>query len=499
MKPALNPDWLADASFDLETNGLLDEVNAIHCAVIYDRHTDTEHRYGPGQAQEILAELTAMKAKGYVVAAHNGIKYDTAVIDKLLHTTPEYWQGWTLDTLVTARVAHPDLRNDDADAYKAYLPKSRNPAKRKAAAKRALLRGKLPAPLWGSHSLKAWGLRLGVLKGNYGEQEAAWDTFTPAMLDYCAQDVQVTLALLRHMEGLKLDARCVALEHGTAWVIAQQERNGFPFDETKARALYLRLVAEKAEVENRLIEWFPPWRVQLEDFIPKRNNKARGFTAGVPVPRFRDVLFNPASRDHIADRLKTLFGWRPTEFTETGKAKVDEETLKGLPYPPVPDLIQYLLIQKRIGQLAEGDNAWLKLVHKGKIHGTVNTGGAVTGRATHANPNIGQVPATTAAYGPECRELFTAGEWPILIGCDTSGLELRCLAHYMAPWDGGEYADTVVNGDVHTANQKAAGLAERSQAKTFISNNGDDFGETRRLKLRELGGHPTRAIPSQVP
>jgi DNA polymerase I-like protein with 3'-5' exonuclease and polymerase domains len=126
------------------------------------------------------------------------------------------------------------------------------------------------------------------------------------------------------------------------------------------------------------------------------------------------------------------------------------------------------MIQKRIGQLAEGDQAWLKLVRKGKIHGSVNTNGAVTGRATHAYPNISQVPSSNSPYGLEFRELFTVPAGWTLVGADASGLELRCLAHFMAKWDGGQYGEVLLTGDIHTMNQEAAGLETRPQAKTFI-------------------------------
>jgi DNA polymerase I-like protein with 3'-5' exonuclease and polymerase domains len=52
-----------------------------------------------------------------------------------------------------------------------------------------------------------------------------------------------------------------------------------------------------------------------------------------------------------------------------------------------------------------------------------------------------------------------------LVGFDASGLELRMLAHYM---DDEDYTNEILTGDIHTANQIAAGLKERSQAKTFI-------------------------------
>ena len=157
----------------------------------------------------------------------------------------------------------------------------------------------------------------------------------------------------------------------------------------------------------------------------------------------------------------------PTE--NDGKTyKVDEAVLKGIDHPIAADLLSFLLVQKRLGQLAEGQQAWLKLQKNGVIHGRVNTNGAVTGRCTHSTPNVAQVPSVRADYGKECRELFTVRKGYKLVGCDASGLELRMLAHYMAFYDRGEYAKIVTEGDVHTVNQKAAGLETRDQAKTMI-------------------------------
>ena len=131
-------------------------------------------------------------------------------------------------------------------------------------------------------------------------------------------------------------------------------------------------------------------------------------------------------------------------------------------------LSEYLLLNKRIGQLATGKQAWLKMEKKGRLHGRVNHMGAVTSRCTHANPNMAQVPSVGAAFGVECRSLFHSPQGYSLLGADASGLELRCLAHYMAAYDGGSYASVVLEGDVHTTNQEAAGLPTRNNAKTFI-------------------------------
>ena len=126
------------------------------------------------------------------------------------------------------------------------------------------------------------------------------------------------------------------------------------------------------------------------------------------------------------------------------------------------------MLNKRLGQLATGKQAWLKLSESGKLHGRVNHMGAVTSRCTHANPNMAQVPSVSAPYGNECRSLFTVPDNFHLLGADASGLELRCLAHYMARFDNGAYGREILEGDIHTANQEAAGLPTRNNAKTFI-------------------------------
>lgn len=129
---------------------------------------------------------------------------------------------------------------------------------------------------------------------------------------------------------------------------------------------------------------------------------------------------------------------------------------------------EYLLVQKRVSQI----ESWMEAVGKdGRVHGKVTTNGAVTGRMTHSSPNMAQIPNAGSIYGPECRECWSVEEGNVLVGCDASGLELRMLAHYMKDED---YVRTVCEGsskdgtDVHTVNQRAAGLATRDNAKTFI-------------------------------
>jgi DNA polymerase I-like protein with 3'-5' exonuclease and polymerase domains len=192
--------------------------------------------------------------------------------------------------------------------------------------------------------------------------------------------------------------------------------------------------------------------------------------AGAAMCRLTDL--NPNSREHIAWVLQNSLEWKPDEFTDTGKPKVDETVLSKI--PGAEDFVSHLTLQKRLGQLSTGNNAWLKLVERdNRIHGSVITVGCATARCSHVNPNMAQVPAVRSALGPECRALFGPGSLgrgrsTKQVGVDLSGIEARCLAHYLWPFDDGKFADEVLNGDIHTANQKAAGLATRDQAKTFF-------------------------------
>ena len=173
-------------------------------------------------------------------------------------------------------------------------------------------------------------------------------------------------------------------------------------------------------------------------------------------------MFNLGSRQQIGRHLQ-YYGWKPSQFTDKGQPIVDEAVLRKVKGIPEAALIgEYLMIQKRIAQV----QSWLDAVQDdGRVHGYVNANGAVTGRMTHSSPNMGQVPAVYSPYGKECRDVWTVPEGYKLVGMDASGLELRMLAHYMN--DEG-YTNEILNGDIHTTNQLAAGITTRDQAKTFI-------------------------------
>lgn len=428
--------------FDIETNGLLKDVTKLHSLVIYDNDkniiiscTNYDRNAVPIERGLELLE------KADEIAGHNIVKFDIPVLQKLY---PDFNpKGKIFDTLLMSKLVYPDIGEiDDINIRKNKFPKS--------------LRGK--------YSLKAWGYRLGELKGDYCEKEDCWLEWSYDMQKYCEQDVTVTKKLFDLLETKYITDESIELEHKFAKIIGLQEQRGICFDKERAIELAANLIEEKTKLEKELKTAFPPV-VKEETFIPKANNKARGYVKDVPFTKRYEVEFNPSSRQMLAERLIKKYGWKPEKETPTGLPVIDEEVIANLTYPEAPLLQRYFLVTKTLGQLAGGKNAWLKLEHNGIIYGGVDTIGAVTGRCTHNSPNLAQVPSGHSAFGKECRELFKSREGFRFIGCDASGLELRMLAHYM---NDPPYTNEILNGDIHTKNQQAAGLPTRDNAKTFI-------------------------------
>jgi DNA polymerase I len=345
-----------------------------------------------------------------LIIMHNGINFDLPVLQKNWNITMK--KNQVFDTLVLSRLLDPSLE--------------------------------------GGHSLEAWGERLGFPKGDFDD----WDGgLSDEMITYCIQDTLVTeklyTFLMKEFETKNFDKRSLDLEHNVQHIITKQESNGFKLDERKAIELQAELTSKLVNIE-----------ASLQSIFPTKTTERYSEKTGKRISDKVEV-FNPGSRKQIGERLIEK-GWKPKVFTEKGQPKVDETTLEGVDIPEAKAIAEYLMLQKRIAQIS----SWLaEMKEDGRVHGRVITNGAVTGRMTHMKPNMAQVPNSSAIYGHECRDLWTVEKGYKLVGIDASGLELRMLAHYM---NDDAYTNEVINGDIHTANQKAAGLETRNQAKTFI-------------------------------
>ena len=243
----------------------------------------------------------------------------------------------------------------------------------------------------------------------------------------------------------------IKLEHDVATILTLQELHGWHFDERTAWELESTL-RQELESLTRILRDRHPF-VAGSIFTPRRPNKTQGYFTGCESIRLKD--FNPTSRDHIAWVMETFYGWEPTQFTDKKKATVDEVVLKDIGTPIALQFFRGLELTKQLGMLSEGNNAWLKLVKNNRIHHhcSVSTN---THRCAHRNPNLAQVPSDLSF-----RKLFTASPGMVMVGADLAGIELRMLAHYLARYDEGRYADILLNGDIHQVNADKIGISRK--------------------------------------
>ena len=315
----------------------------------------------------------------------------------------------------------------------------------------------------GGHSLRSWGERLAYPKDDFTDYDGG---LCEEMITYCKRDVNLTTKVYKtvsaNLKRGKFTQDVIDLEHAVTAELELQRSNGFKIDLPKANGLYSTLTHRMRELEALLQAEFPP--IVTERWSEKTGKQLKDNVE----------VFNVGSRQQIAKRLQTV-GVKFTDKTEGGSYKIDENVLEGIDNPSAQLVAEYLLLQKRASQVS----SWLEAVaDDGRVHGRVFSSGAATGRMTHISPNMAQVPATRKAHdgmtpvqrlkaelGGECRACWTVEQGNKLVGIDASGLELRMLAHYMKDED---YVNTILDGDIHSANQAAAGLDTRDQAKTFI-------------------------------
>ena len=397
--------------FDIETTMTADKIWCIVC-----KHNDTYYQFTDGKNLNRFEEF-AKQTKEFI--GHNIIGFDVPVVKRFLGA--DVFKNCKLtDTLVLSRLLNPILE--------------------------------------GGHSLKNWGTKLGQNKIEFEQ----FDFLSDDMLKYCRNDVALTEKLYKFLMRKMTDfGESIELEHKVAEIIQKQHDNGFLIDVVNAYGLQAKFQEDMNELTTEVRKSFPPEKIE-ETFIPKVNNKSRGYVKGVPFTKVTYKEFNLGSRQQIGERLMKL-GWKPKKKTDKGHVIVDEKVLSEIKNIPEAKLInKFLLLQKRIAQVS----SWIEAIREdGRVHGKVITNGTVTGRMSHQSPNMAQIPAVYSPYGKECRALWIPKKQFKLVGVDASGLELRMLAHYM---NDEEYINEVVNGDIHTANQIAAGLESRDKAKTFI-------------------------------
>jgi DNA polymerase I len=412
---------------DVETDSLT--PSTIHCIVV--KNIDTAE-VSVFRESECFTHWPSFSRNISKYIMHNGVSFDAPVLNRLTGTRIRVED--IEDTLLMSEMADPRRNN--------------------------------------GHSLEAWGLSLGYPKLEFSD----WSSCTDEMVDYCKRDVDLTEKVYRRLEKELKDfsSGSIRMEHLIRYVINMQQKNGFTLDIKKAMNLKASLADAASKLEEEVTNTFYPLPAFVKEVLPKI--KAEGTLSKVGLGHLGDDwelawgphsvvkfdTFNLSSRQQIVRHLQHR-GWKPTTFTEKGSPQIDETVLKGVEIKEAQMIARYLLLQKRISQIKQ----WIDYYQDdGKVHGKVLTLKAITGRMAHHAPNMAQIPSARSEYGEECRQCWTAsGDDRLLVGCDASSLELRAMAHYMGDE---KFSHEVVNGDIHTANQKAAGLSTRDQAKTFI-------------------------------
>jgi len=458
--------------FDIETDGL--QATKIWCVSICDIHTEEINSY----YGDALIEGIKRLERADKLIGHNIIGYDIPVIKELLNI--DLSNKILVDTLVLSRLFNP-VRE-------------------------------------GNHGLESWGFRVGLHKIDFEEYE----TFSKEMVEYCERDVLINKKVydVLNQERLGFSRDSINLEQKVYAILNKQRDKGFLLDVKFSSLLIALLQSKLDETVKEVHKEFKPEehtlilypvktaagklsKMAVDSLGTKYRLNSEEYDAlneADHLERINRVEFNLGSRKQIGEYLQK-FGWKPVNLTPTGQPIVDEGTLRKIKGIPQAQLIaDYLMFQKRIAQI----KSWLeKADDSGRVHGFVNTNGTITGRMTHREPNLAQVPSPSSPYGKDCRSCWIVPPGYKLVGIDASSLELRMLAHYM---NDKEFTNEVLTGDIHTTNQKLAGLKSRTQAKTFIyafiygagdAKLGTIVGGGRRdgqqLKQRFLSGLPSLA------
>ena len=421
------------AIWDVETDGFLHELTRIHLLVIHDYERNITYTFRRNDIEDTIDDGLDMLEDAELTVGINNIYFDIPALERVYEGVK--LRGKVRDAMVMARMCFADQKEKDFRLYE---------------------QGKLPGAEIGRHTLKAWGYRLGLHKGDYAEIKEAraieqgfvtpeeikafvWGSWNQEMEDYCIQDVTVTTLLWRKILLARWADEATILEHEIHDLMGRQERNGIYFNVPAAEKLAEELEDTVHKLEQTARKHYGRWWAPTRKHIvaplwddKEGLNKAKKYPSarkeyGEDDPhrkvwgaveivkktlnykdpnrasRTEGALFcpvsckefNPHSRQQVVDRFETVYNWHPVDFTETGQPEVSDEVLRKLVnhIPMAFELAEIFYYNKRLGQIKTGKNAWLKKVTlDGKIHAHVNVGGTVSGRASHVSPNLAQVP-----------------------------------------------------------------------------------------------------------
>jgi len=453
--------------FDIECDDLLAGCTRMWILAAYEIETNTKKRWliGDDGWKDYLSHAK-------VLIGHNILGYDLPVLKKLFGWTPNR-KTKIRDTLLMSQILN----------YKRF--------------------GML------GHSLKVWGEALSFPKQEFSD----WTRLSPTMIEYCEQDVAVSVKVYEHLmdEFMSLRERApnidvyLKAEHAAAKWCAIAELEGWHIDIDSAREVFSALEAQmqlaydalnsrlgtktvakdmvKGEVDVKVPKWTKQGFYDVHTARWFDVDPCSGFEGEerkIEGPYCR-VEFVPLNLDSVADVKIFLYrnNWQPTEWNfkenpltgkkERSSPKITEDSLEflggdGKLY------VDFLTARSRYGIL----KTWLENTDKNRrLHGGCMLIGTPSMRARHNI--IVNVPSAEAPWGKEMRALFTVPEGWTMIGCDSSGNQARGLAHYLG---NEKFTDLLLNGDIHQYNAdvltsvlKDMGIdytVKRAQAKRIL-------------------------------
>ncbi len=256
------------------------------------------------------------------------------------------------------------------------------------------------------------------------QQKSMADVPDDRLLDYAAEDAEVTLRLYGKLSPLvEADADVARVFRDVDMplvpVLADMELAGVALDTAALDAYAGYLRKRISDVERAIFA-------------------AAGGEFNVASPKqVGEVLFERLKIDPSAKK------------TKTGGYVTNEDTLQKLAHenPIVADIITYRGLNKLLGTYAE---ALPKLVNPqtGRIHTSFNQTVVVTGRLSSSNPNLQNIPIRDDD-GKRVRECFVAKPGCKIVSADYSQVELRLMAHFSQ--DGHLLAAFRRGEDIHSA------------------------------------------------
>ena len=435
---------------DLETDGLLDTVSTIWLAITKDPITNEVKTFSDhDEKSEPLKDLTPYLEKFDSIIGHNLIAYDLCVMLKLLNWKPKA-DVKLVDTMIISQL---------------------NNFKRE-----------------GKHSLKNFGV---ILKDAKGESPA-FDHYSEEMKIYGIQDINLThkvykfvaseaQTLIKNRPNFQ---QALRTEHAIAEICARQVTTKWNFDTPKAKKFYEQLTAEMKVIEDEINPTLKPRKVLIDKEPKKPKYLQDGRFSAVSArmlseftgteikqtdtdkwdpkktfQRFNMVEADLGNMDQVRGMLLDN-GWEPSMYTPKGEPKITEDTLHTIKGDIGQKVLKYYQLRSRHSVI----RGWIELseLNNGRVYVEAFNIGTPTSRQRHSK--VVNVPNSNAFFGSEMRSLFIADEGKVMIGCDSSGNQIRALCHYL---NNKKVNDHVLNGDIHQHNADTVGVA-RPLAKGLL-------------------------------